>query len=179
VDEIAVSTVVYLPPDEVYEFLVDFPRYANYSEYLKEVRADGDGAPGTRYSLRFSWWKLSYTARSEVTSVDPPRRIDWRLVKDIDAEGRWVVEPLSELPPDAPEDVERASRVLLEIEFDPETARDGAIDLPRFVSFDWVLRKIKPLVVKEAEQIVERVVADLEGRERPIELEIRRRPEEL
>ncbi len=30
---------------------------------------DGDGASGTRYALHFSWWKLTYTAHSEVTDV--------------------------------------------------------------------------------------------------------------
>ena len=45
VDRVEVSTVVHLPPEEVYEFIVDFPGYANYSEYLERVRSDGDGSP--------------------------------------------------------------------------------------------------------------------------------------
>ncbi|WP_129115212.1 type II toxin-antitoxin system RatA family toxin [Halegenticoccus tardaugens] len=175
-DEIAVSTVVYLPPDEVYDFLVDFPRYANYSKHLEEVRSDGDGSSGTRYALRFAWWKLTYTAHSEVTDLDPPARIDWRLVKDIHAHGRWRVEPLDEFPADAPPDADAACRVHFEIEFDADTARDGALDLPPLVSFDWVIGKIKPLVLKEAERVVERIVADIEGRERDVELTVRNRP---
>ncbi len=170
VDEIEVSTVVHVPPERLYEFLLDFPGYARYSEYIDEVRRDGDGSPGTRYDLVFSWWKLSYTARSEVVSVDPPGRIDWHLVKDIDAEGHWIIEADPEAAPDR---VESASRVVLRIAFDPGSASRDAVDLPRLVSLDWVIKKVVPLIRREAERIVERVVADLEGEPREVDLEIR------
>ena len=161
--------MVHLPPEEVYEFVVDFPRYANYSEYLEEVRSDGDGSPGTRYALRFSWWKLTYTARSEVVDTDPPNQIDWRLTKDIDARGYWRIE---EVPEEAPEGVETASRITLRVEFDPDSATAKAIGLPRFVSLSWVKKKVIPKVQSEAERVVERIVADLEGEPREVELTI-------
>jgi hypothetical protein len=176
VDEIVVSTVVYLPPEEVYAFLEDFPRYARYSEYLKDVHQRGDGGAGTRYDLRFAWWKLTYTARSEVTEVDPPRRIDWRIVKDLTAHGQWLVEELDELPAEAPANADAASRVVFTVEFDPQTARNGTLDLPRFVSFDWVVNKVKPILVDEAQRVVERAVRDLEGRDREVELVVERDP---
>ena len=176
VDEIVVSTDVFVPPEEVYEFLLDFPRYADYSEHLTGVTADGDGSPGTRYSLRFEWWKLSYTLRSEVTEVDPPNRIDWEVVKDLRARGRWTVEELDELPADAPDDAEVGSRVTLTVTFDADSAR-GVLDLPMFVSFDWVIDKIRPKVMDEAEGVVSRIVADLEGRRRPVELRVRDGPD--
>jgi len=176
VDEIEVSTVVYLPPEEVYEFLLDFPRYANYSKHLREVRHDGDGTPGTRYYLTFAWWKLTYTAHSQVTEVDPPNRIDWEITKDIDAEGYWGVEPV---PEEAPPDCDHASRVRLRVGFEPGSARNGALDLPRFVSFDWFVGKVKPLIQKEAERVVRRIVADLEGQRRPVELRIHAAPDTL
>lgn len=175
-DEVELSTVIYLPPEEVYEFLIDFPRYANYSEYLTGVRQHGDGSPGTQYDLRVAWWKLTYTARSEVTSVAPPTRIDWKLVKDIDARGHWRVE---EVPNEAPEGVETASRVWLRVDFDPESARGDAINLPTFVSFGWVIQKIKPKVVREAERVIRRIVADLEGESREVELQIHRTPDSI
>lgn len=175
-DEVELSTDVYLPPEEVYDFLIDFPRYANYSQYLRQVHQRGDGSLGTQYDLRFEWWKLSYTARSEVTDVDPPGNIDWRLVKDIDAHGHWRIE---EIPEEAPEGRETASRVWLKIGFDPDSARSGALDLPAFVSFGWVIGKIKPKVVEEAERIVERVVADLEGEPRPVELRVHETPDSV
>lgn len=172
-DRVEVSTIVYLPPEEIFEFLVDFPRYADYSEYLKEVRKNGTGEEGTRYDLKFAWWKLSYTAHSEVTDTAPPHRIDWELVEDVDAAGCWKVDPV---PPAAPPERDTACRIHFVVEFDADTARSGALDLPRFVSFDRVIGKIKPLILKEAERVVERMVADLEGERRDVELTIHDRP---
>ena len=175
-DTVEVSTVVYLPPEEIYEFLVDFPRYAKYSKYLEAVNRDGDGGAGTNYDLVFAWWKLSYTARSEVTDLDPPTRIDWRLVKDIDARGHWRVEPEPEA---APEDEDHASRVVLRIEFAPDSADSGAVDLPSFVSLDWVISKVKPKITAEAERVVERMVADLEGQRREVTLDVHEAPDSV
>ena len=170
------STEVYADPEEVYAFLLDFPRYANYSEYLSEVRTiTGDGGPGTRYALRFAWWKVSYTAHSRVTGVEPPERIDWEITKDIDAGGRWRVTPPEtgdgersdgEASGDAP------CEVALEVEFDPSSASPDALDLPRLVSFDWVLKKAIPLIRGEAERVVERAVRDLEGSDRDVDLDV-------
>jgi uncharacterized membrane protein len=174
VDSVEVSTVVYVPPPEVYEFLVDFPRYAEYSKYLERVHADGDGGPGTKYGLRFAWWKLTYTAHTKVTGVDPPDRIDWKTIKDIDADGYWEIE---EVPDEGPSDADTASRVTLRVEFDPDSA--GNVDLPRFVSVGWVVEKVTPLIQKEAERIVERIVADLEGEHRPVELTIHATPDSV
>ncbi|OTE98604.1 SRPBCC family protein, partial [Halorubrum sp. SD612] len=173
-DELVVSTEVYADPEDVYAFLLDFPRYANYSEYLREVRTvTGDGGPGTRYALTFAWWKITYTARSEVTGVEPPERIDWEITKDIDAGGRWRI-----TPPETGEGDEGADgtgnadagpsddapcEVALEVEFDPSSASSDALDLPRLVSFDWVLKKAIPLIRGEAERVVERAVRHLEG----------------
>ncbi|MEF8902135.1 MAG: SRPBCC family protein [Halovenus sp.] len=172
-DRVEVSTIVYLPPEQLYEFLVDFPRYAKYSDYLRDIERHGDGSPGTQYDLTFAWWKLTYTARSEVTAVEPPTRIDWQLVKDIDAQGYWEIEPAPEAKPD---NEDHASRVWLVIEFAPESAEKGALDIPRFVSFDWLVRKVRAKVRAEAEAIVERMITDLEGRRREVELEIHETP---
>ncbi|WP_435360603.1 SRPBCC family protein [Haloarchaeobius sp. DFWS5] len=168
-ERVEVTTVIYLPPEEVYEFLLDFPRYARYSEYLKDVTQYGDGEPGTRYDLHFAWWKLTYTARSEVTAVDPPHTIDWKIVKDIDATGLWEVQPA---PEEAPDEETTASRVRFLVQYDADSAHTGNIDIPRFVSLSWVVEKVKPKIKKEAKRIVERVVADLEGNRRAVDLEI-------
>lgn len=173
-DAVEVSTVVYLPPEEVYEFLIDFPRYANYSKYLAEVDQYGDGSPDTKYDLCFEWWKLSYIARSRVTEVDPPGRIDWEITTDLRAHGHWRVD---HVPEEAPPDRETASRVWLHVAFDPGSVDKGAIELPAFVSLGWVVNKIKPLISNEAERIVERIVADLEGEPRDVELTIHDAPE--
>lgn len=173
-DEVEVSAVIYRPPDEVFEFITDFPRYARYSEYLDGVRQHGDGSAGTHYDIRVSWWKLSYTARSKVTDVDPPRRLDWRLVRDADARGYWGVEPA----PDAGNDGD-ASRARLYIAFDPDSVQPGTIELPRFVSFDWLVRKLKPKVLEEAQRIVERMVTDIEGERRPVDLVVHTTPSDV
>lgn len=167
-DTVEVETTVYLPPEEVYDFLVDFPRYARYSKYLTEVRGDGDGGPGTEYELDFSWWKLSYTARSRVTDVDPPGRIEWRVTKDVDAAGAWIVEPV-----DPPAGRERASRVLFRVEYRPGTVDGDDLPIPPLLSLDTVVEKVKPKVREEAERVVRRIVADLEGERRDVDLEIR------
>ena len=173
-DELVVSTEVYADPEDVYAFLLDFPRYANYSEYLREVRTvTGDGGPGTKYALTFAWWKISYTARSEVTGVEPPERIDWEITKDIDAGGCWRVTPASSADSAAADPSDDAPcEVALEVAFDPGSASSDALDLPRLVSFDWVLKKAIPLIRDEAEQVVERAVQDLEGSTRDVDLDV-------
>ena len=173
-DSIEVSTEVYLPSAEVYEFLIDFPRYADYSEYLEGVASHGDGSPGTAYDLHFAWWKLTYTARSEVTAVDPPNRIDWEIVKDIHAHGHWAVEEL-----DPPDGREHASRVRFRVAFDADSVDSSQFDLPSLVSLSWVVEKVKPLIENEAERIVERIVADLEGERRPVDLTVHTRPDSV
>ncbi|MFO7927455.1 MAG: SRPBCC family protein [Halobacteriota archaeon] len=171
-ERVEVSTVVYAPPEEVYEFLLAFRQYANYSEHLRSVRQFGDGEPGTEYELTFAWWKLQYTARSEVTEVDPPDRIEWRVTKDIDASGRWLVNPLAD---DERETDAQGTEVTFVVEYALGSTDDGIVDLPRFVSLGWVVEKIKPKIRAEAERIVRRVVADLEGEERGVELRIETR----
>jgi uncharacterized membrane protein len=168
VNRVEVSTVVYLPAEDVYEFLLEFNGYASYSEHLRSVRQFGDGGTGTAYELTFGWWKLKYTARSEVTEVDPPNRIEWRLTKDIDAGGRWLVESKkSDESGERPE-----TEVTFVVEYAPGSADDGIVDLPRFVSLGWVVKRIKPKIRAEAERVVRRVVADLEGEPRDVTLQI-------
>ncbi len=173
-DSIEVSTVVYLSPEEIYDFLIDFPRYTNYSEYLTGVDRHGDGSPSTVYDLHFTWWKLTYTARSRVTNTDSPERIDWEITKDIDAHGYWDIEER-----DPPEGREHASKVRLRIEFDASSADPTGLDLPRLVSLSWVIEKVKPLIEREAERVVERAVADIEGERRPVDLTVHTTPDSV
>jgi hypothetical protein len=176
VDRVDVSTVVYVPPPEAFEFLLEFPRYPRYTEYLKAVTQCGDGTPGTEYDMRFGWWKVGYTLRSEVVGTDPPERIDWRIIEEIDASGAWIVEEASdEVPADV--DVETASRIRFRAGFDPSTAEEDAVRLPSFVDLDWVIDRVKPLAIEEAKRVVARAVTDLEGRRREIELFVDERPD--
>ena len=60
----------------------------------------------------------------------------------------------------------------MRIRYAPDSANGNALNLPRFVSLDWVVDKITPKVKSEAERVVRRIVADLEGDHRSVELEI-------
>lgn len=172
-DRILVSTVVYRSPGEVFPYLADFTRYPRYADHLESVTVDGDGGPGTRYDLRLAWWKLSYTARSEVTGVSAPTSLQWRLTKDLDAEGEWRVESA---PDAAPPEEETASRLYFEAVYDPHSASEDAVSLPRFVSMGWVIDKLRPRLMNEARRVLERLVADVEGTHRSIELTIHEGP---
>lgn len=158
-----VATDVYVDRETVFEFLQSFPLYANYSEYLDSVTTHGDGGPGTEYDLDLSWWRLSYTARSRVTAIDPPERIDWELVGGLAARGAWLIEPL---------DGDDGSRVRLVVDYDTDSADASTLDLPRLLSADVIVDRVKPLFREEAVRVVERVVADLEGEPRSVELEV-------
>ena len=150
-----------------------FTDYPRYSEHLKEVRVHGDGGVGSVYDLKLAWWKLSYTARSKVTAVSAPESLEWRLLNDIDARGEWRVEPE---PESAPEGVETASRIYFEAVYDPYSADESALSLPRFVSLDWVVEKVEPKLLGEAREVVERLVADIEGQRREVELTVHEIP---
>jgi uncharacterized membrane protein len=173
-ERLIVETVVYRSAEEVYEFLLDFPRYGRYSEYLKTVtELDAADDEHARYALRFAWWKLQYTARSAVTDAVPPEGISWRLLNDLDAHGQWVVEGREELPADAPAWADTATAVRFEVRWKPHTVNSGALNLPRLVSLDWVINKVKPVIDREAQQVVRRAVEDLEGRERAVDVTVR------
>lgn len=168
-ETVEIQTLVYLPPEEVFEFLLDFPGYAQYSKYLRRVRTvSGTGGPGTQYALHFEWWRLSYVARSLVTDIDRPNRIDWSVTKDIEAEGRWEIESVSE----EAEDYNHATSVTLTVEYAPDSVGPGIIDLPRLVSFGWVVDRVSDLIIEEGERVVERIVADLEGQQRDVTLSV-------
>ncbi|MFC4247478.1 SRPBCC family protein [Natribaculum luteum] len=171
-DRILVSTVVYRAPEEIFPYLESFTDYPRYADHLESVTRR-DGSDGVRYDLRLTWWKLSYTARSEVTDVTPPTSLEWRLVKDIDARGEWRVEPE---PESAPAGEETASRIYFEAVYDPHSADKDVVSLPLFVSFGWVVEKIKPRLLAEAKRVVQRLVADIEGESRQVELTLHETP---
>ncbi|TYT61403.1 SRPBCC family protein [Natrialba swarupiae] len=172
-DRILLSTVAYRPPEEVFPYVRSFTEYPRYTEHLKGVRVDGNGDAGSVYDLQLAWWKLTYTASSKVTAISPPESLEWRLVEDVDARGEWRVEPEPEA---APADAETASRIFFEALYDPHSADESAISLPRFVSIDRIVDRVRPRLVEEAETVVERLVEDIEGDRRDVELTIHEIP---
>ena len=164
-----VRTLVHLPPEPVYEFLLDFPGYGDYSEYLTEIDQVGNGGAGTVYEFTVSWWLLTHTVRSEVTGLAPPERIEWAVADVVDAHGAWHLEPATA---HAPSDVEAATEVTLAVRYDPASVSEGTLDLPVPVSLDGLIERVRPTLEAEAEAVVERVVADLEGAARDVDLEV-------
>ena len=67
----------------------------------------------------------------------------------------------------------------LVVEYAPDSADEGLLDLPRFVSLSWVVEKVTPLIQNEAERVVERIVTDLEGEHRDVELTVHTRPDAI
>lgn len=175
-DEVLVSAVVYVPREEVFAFLTDLEGYTEYSKHLRNVDQRGDGGPGTTYTITFGWWRLTYRAKSEAVAIEEPTSIDWRVITDVDARGHWR---LADANDEASSDCEHATRIELRIEFDPDSVHVGAIDLPTFVSLSWVIDRVVPLIRDEAERVLRRVVADLEGEPRDVELTVHREPDSL
>jgi len=104
--------------------------------------------------------------------VAPPTRIDWQLVKDVDAHGSWVIDP-SEPVPEGESD---ACRVRFLVEFAPESADRRVLDLPRLIPFEVIVDRVVAEVRREAERVVRRLVADLEGEPREVTLDIHELP---
>ncbi|WP_246999176.1 SRPBCC family protein [Halosolutus gelatinilyticus] len=172
-DRILLSTLAYRSPEEVFPYVRSFTDYPRYTDHLKEVRVHGNGGVGSVYDLVLAWWKLSYTARSKVTAISEPHSLQWELTNEIDARGEWRVEAE---PESAPDGEETASRIYFEAIYDPHSANEDALSLPRFVSLDWVVRKVKPRLLGEARTVVERLVRDIEGQRREVELTVHEMP---
>ncbi|WP_440989602.1 SRPBCC family protein [Haloarchaeobius baliensis] len=185
-DAVELSTVVYVPREEAFEFLLDFTNHERYSEYVADVTRRGDGSVGTRFDVTLRWWQLTYTLTPAVTVLDRPDRIDWRIPDDVHARGYWALESVEAQPDGSTaaadgggnrvDDDRPATRIRLRIEFDRRRSRLGRLRLPPLVSTDWVLRRIKPLAAREAREVFERAVADLEGERRRVDLEFHDRP---
>ncbi len=169
--------MLHLPQQEVYDLLFEFRRFPEHVDYLDDARVRGQGA-GARFRVAASWWRLSTTLRGRVTDVDPPERVEWRLTNDADAEGYWSIEPEPEA---APPDRETATRLRLVARLDGDSV-DASSYGPRFgpsISLDWVLGKVAPLVAREGERLLGELVAELEGRERSVDIDVHSLPDSV
>lgn len=181
------ETTIHRPPEDVFDALCDLRRYEAYSDHLAEVVREGDGGVGTEYELQFEWWLVGYTVRSEVTGLERPERLDFEVTEGIAAEGSWYVE--SKANPTATDEAEPkdgdgnangrqdndggpVTRVRFVVDYHPETVAESAVRLPSLASLSWVVEKVAPLVEREAAGVVERVVQDLEGSDRAVELDV-------
>lgn len=170
-DAIELETTIHAPPADVFALVRDVPGWRAYSDHVTAVARDGDGGPGTEYGVTLSWWRLSYTVRFRITDVDPPERLGWRVVEDVDARGCCRLAPIGVDDPA----VDHATRVTLTARYDPDSADEGALSLPPLVSLASVVELARPFVEREAERVLRRVVADLEGEPRRATLAVRTR----
>lgn len=152
-NRIEVSRSVDRSPVAVFGTVRDFSGYPAYSEYLTGVTVDGDGDSGTEYVLDIRVFGLSFDVRTRLDELDPPRRIGWSVLEDIDAAGQWIVRPA---------EGGNGSELELVVEYDPESVDSSVVSLPFGMSFDWLASKAESLAEREAETVLDRLVADLE-----------------
>lgn len=166
-----VSTTVAVPPEEAYDFVLDFEGHSDYSDHVDDVVRHGDGGVGTRFDVELSWWKLSYTFPTEVTGLDPPTRIDWRTPNGLHARGAWLFEAVENDGSDA-EGVDDGPETAVTLRARYDRSRSRLPPTPPLVSFDDVLARLKPAVRREARTVFEHAVADLEGQRRRVTLDV-------
>lgn len=164
VRRVVLATDVEVEPHRAYEFLLDFSGYPEYTDVLEDVRRDGDGGVGTEYHLDVTWWRIDRTLRSRVTALSPPDRIDWRLLADLAIRGAWRI--------DQPESTTAPTQVRLVVEYDPSGSRLAGRGIGAALSSDRLRRSLVPRVRAEAEALLERIVTDLEGERREVELRV-------
>ena len=159
--QLRVQTEVAAPIETVYDTLLEFTRYERYAEHLERVEVLA-APPEPSYRMHFSWWVLRYDLDSTVTDTDAPSHIGWTITRGLDAEGAWSLTAVD------------AARTTVEFDarYDPHSADVGGLSLPKFVSTGWLIEKIKPALVEEAEGIVAAMVADIEGAPRPVDLTV-------
>ncbi len=170
-EQFEASTLVHLPAEEVYDAMYEYTGYPEHVPYLEDVVLSGRER-GTRISLELSWWRIAYRLRGRVTDCEPDRRIEWRLTRDIDGHGHWAIEPA---PDEAPEGGS-ASTLRLSVTFDPESLK-SALRLPGFVSLSWVMGRMERRIASDGGDILEDILADVEGNRRPVEYEVHAKPE--
>ncbi|MDZ7850881.1 MAG: SRPBCC family protein [Halodesulfurarchaeum sp.] len=150
---IEVSRQVNRSPAVVFAAVRDFSTYPAYSDYLKDVTPDGDGAPGTEYDLAVHVLGLSFDVRTRLDQLEPPRRIEWSVLGDVEAVGRWLVTPVGD---------ETASKIDLVLEYDPNSIDSSVVSLPLGMTFSWLTDRAEALAEREAGAVLDRLVADIE-----------------
>ena len=122
-------------------------------------------------------WRLEPLGEGRSGS-DDTRPVDGDSLPDNDAPTDGDRHSSDDPRPDdtLPAGVETGTRLWFTVEYDPRTANRRILDLPRFLSVDRVIDRIKPRLYDEAEGVVRRLVATVEGTERPVELIVHEAP---
>lgn len=156
-EKVVFETEVYAPKEEVYDFLMRFEDYGKYSEHVKNVRVVRRDP--LEWEITIKWWKIRYTARSRLTNYVENERIEWEVVKDVRARGVWLLE-----------ETEEGTKVKLKVWYEPSDA--DKVNPLRFVPTSRLISLVKPVVKREGKRVLRRVVSDLEGKPRKVDLKI-------
>lgn len=172
---IEVTAEAAVEPVAAYEYLLDFTNYADFCRYVDRVTVetdenvfDGDqqqAGPGTKYRIRLGWWRLSVNLRAEISQVDRPEAIKWQVLSDVDAHGRWEVQPS--------DSNEEHSQIRFIASYDAAALSRSTFDLPPFVPMARVIDRLMPLMKESGRNVFEQIVWDLEGSQRPVEVTVR------
>jgi uncharacterized protein YndB with AHSA1/START domain len=100
------------PPDEVFSYVTDPSRFAEWQEDVVGGSLEGGGPPGvgSRFTTTRRIGRATRTTTSEITELNPPRR--W-AVRGVDGPVRAVVKVAVE-----PLDGSARSRVTIELDFE-------------------------------------------------------------
>ncbi len=86
-------------PDRIFAALLDVKSFPEWAVGLGGItatdaagRETSDMIPGTTLTFLLRAAGLSHTVVSEITAVEPPRRLEWRYVKGASGSGEWHVE---------------------------------------------------------------------------------------
>jgi uncharacterized protein YndB with AHSA1/START domain len=89
------SVTTHRPPEEVYDYLVDFSNQSEWRfDVLESTLVDGEaGRAGARYRQRVRQGRRELVAVSEVTRADRPHAVAFRTVDDnpVSASGTWQI----------------------------------------------------------------------------------------
>ncbi len=98
-EPVQASFIVTGPSQEkVFAALLDVERFPEWGSGLREARtldAPADGlAPGTSIEFTLSAVGIAHRVLSTVTTVEPPRLLEWRYTEGAAGTGGWAVEDL-------------------------------------------------------------------------------------
>lgn len=108
-----------LEREPVFAALLDVPRFTEWSHGLKRARTldGGEVRPGCALEFVLSAGGLTHRVVSTVTTVESPRRLEWRYTEGALGNGGWLVE----------EDGPRAVRLTLLTDYEVRPAWLNAI----------------------------------------------------
>jgi uncharacterized membrane protein len=86
-------------PEEIFDALLDVPRFPEWAAGLKRARVvdaaggeTSDLRPGTMLEFTLSAASITHQVASTVTVVEPSQRLEWNYVAGATGSGGWLIE---------------------------------------------------------------------------------------